>query len=166
MRIVLCAALTALALLGAFAAEARMLKVVGFLENAVILPGNLPIRAKMDTGANTTSINARDIERYTTNGEDWVRFTVDTGDHMMELRRPLEGIQRVRRTGITDVERPVVRLGLCIAGYYKHALVNLTDRSNMSFPLLIGRRFMGTGGLVIDSAQQFIGNPVCPGAPK
>ena len=166
MRIVLFAALTALALLGASAADARMLKVVGYLENAVILPGKLPIRAKMDTGANTTSINARDIERYKTNGEDWVRFTVDTGDHMMELHRPLEGIQRIRRTGITDIERPVVRLGLCIAGYYKNALVNLTDRSNMSFPLLVGRRFMGTGGLVIDSAQQFIGNPVCPGAPK
>ena len=164
MRIVLCAVLTIAVILGASIAQSRMLKVVGYLEKAVILPENFPINAKMDTGARTTSINAQDIERYRTNGEDWVRFTVDAGDCRMEFQRPLEAIQQIRRAGGGTVERLAVRLGICIAGYYKQALVNLTDRSKMSFPLLVGRRFMETGGLVIDPAHEFIGNPVCPGA--
>ena len=62
--------------------------------------------------------------------------------------------RHVRRAGIALQERPVVRLGLCIAGYYKNAEVNLTDRSNMSSPLLVGRKFMAAGGLVIDSAHK------------
>ena len=166
MRIALYAVLTVTVLLGASPAQSRMLTFVGHLEDAVILPEGLPIKAKMGTSANSASINAIDIERYTNNGEDWVEFTVDTGERRMMFRRAVEGIVHIRRAGTTLQERPVVRLGLCIAGYYKNAEVNLTDRSNMSFPLLVGRRFMAAGGLVIDSAHTFVSDPVCPGAPK
>ena len=41
MRIILCAVLAALAMLGASAAQSRMLTIVGHLENAVILPSGL-----------------------------------------------------------------------------------------------------------------------------
>ena len=163
MRIVLCAMLAAIVMLGISAAHSRMITFVGYLEDAVILPGNLPIRAKMGTGAGTTSINAVDIERYQENGENWVQFTVDTGEHRMIFRRAVERVVRVRRAGTAVVERPVVLLGICIAGHFQYGEVNLTDRSGMRFPLLVGRNFMGPGGLVIDSAQDFVSNPVCPG---
>ena len=166
MRTFICAVLAATVMLGASAAESRMLKVVGYLEDAVVSPEGLPIRAKMDTGADITSINAIEIERYTNNGEEWVEFTVDTGERRMMFRRAVERIVHIRRAGTTLQERPVVRLGLCIAGYYKNAEVTLTDRTAMSFPLLVGRKFMAAGGLVIDSAHKFVGNPVCPGAPR
>ena len=85
----------------------------------------------------------------------------------MGPRGPLQiGVEFIRRAGTTIQDRPVVRLGLCIADYYQNAEVSLTDRSNMSFPLLVGRTFMVTGGLAIDSAHKFVGSPVCPGAPK
>ena len=163
MRIVLCAMLSAIVMLGISAAHSRMITFVGYLEDAVILPGNLPIRAKMGTGAGTTSINAVDIERYQENGENWVQFTVDTGEHRMIFRRAVERVVRVRRAGTAVVERPVVLLGICIADYLQYGEVNLTDRSGMRFPLLVGRNFMGPGGLVIDSAQDSVSKPVCPG---
>ena len=95
-----------------------------------------------------------------------MRFTVDTGNRRMIFRRVVERIVRIRRAGATIVERPVVRLNLCIAGYNKLAKVNLANRTGMSFPLLVGRSFMKAGGLVIDSGQKYVGRPVCPGAPN
>ena len=166
MKLFLSTVLTVLVMLGASAAQSPMLTFVGHLEDAVILPGNLPITAKMATGADVTSINALDIQRYKKNGEDWVQFTVDTGNRRMTFRRFVERIIRIRRAGTGIIERPVVRLGICIAGYYKRAQVNLADRSNMRYPLLVGRNFMGPGGLVIDSAHKFVSNPVCVGTPK
>ena len=162
MRALFCVVLTAAVMLGASVADARMLKVVGYLEDAVILPSGLEIKAKMDTGADVTSIHALNIERYRKDGEDWVSFVVDTGERKMRFRRAVERIVRIRRAGAVVVERPVVRLRLCIAGYEKLAEVNLADRSRMSSPLLVGRKFMKSGGLVIDSGQTYVGNPICP----
>ena len=166
MRILTYALLATMAMSGISAAKSRMLTVVGYLEDAIILPVGLPLKAKMDTGANILSIHALDIRRYRKNGEDWVRFAVDNGARKMVFRRRLERIVRIRRAGVPVVERPVVRLVICIAGYYRNAQVSLNDRSGMATPLLIGRRFMAPGGLVIDSATKNAGKPVCPAAPK
>ena len=144
----------------------RMLTVVGYLENAELLPMEFPIQAKMDTGTTTTSINALDIQRYRKEGEDWVSFEVAAGDRSLKLRRRVERIVCIRRTGTSIIERPVVRIGLCIAGYYKRAQMTLANRSKLSYPLLVGRRYMSTGGLVIDSAATFVSKPACAGVPK
>ena len=149
-------------------AAPRLITIVGYLENAVISLRNLPdlaIKAKMDTGATMTSIHAVDISRYTKNGEEWVRFKVEAGGRSVFFRRRLVRTIRIRRAGTPVVERPVVRIGICIAGYYRLAQVNLTDRSRLSTPLLVGRRFMAPGRLAIDSDKTYLGAAVCPGAP-
>ena len=150
-------------------AATRPFTIVGHLENAMIqLRGilDMAIKAKMDTGADMTSIHAVNISRYTKNGEEWVRFTVRAGGRGVIFRRRLVQTVRIRRAGTGMVERPVVKLGICIAGYYRLALVNLTNRSRMSTPLLVGRRFMAPGRLVIDSSETHLGSAVCPGAPS
>ena len=147
-------------------AQSRMLTIVGHLEDAVILPSGLELKAKMDTGADVTSIHAVNIEKYEKDGRDWVSFVVETGDRRMRFRRAVERTVRIRRAGTAIVRRAVVRLHLCIAGYNKLAEVNLADRTGMSTPLLVGRSFMKTGGLVIDSGQEYVGTPVCPRARK
>ena len=55
-------------MLGASAAQSRMLTIVGHLEDAIILPSGLAIKAKMDTGADSTSIHALNIEKYKKDG--------------------------------------------------------------------------------------------------
>ncbi len=152
---------------GSARADARPITIVGYLENAVVVLRGLPdlaIKAKMDTGADMTSIHAVNIERYTRDGREWVRFTVKTGDRSVIFRRRLVRVVRIRRAGVGVVERPVVRMGICIAGYYAPTQVNLTDRSKMAFPLLVGRRYMAPGRLAIDSARTYLGSPACPEA--
>ena len=62
-----------MAMLGASAAQSRMLTIVGYLEDAVILPSGLAIKAKMDTGADSTSIHALNIEKYKKDGRNLLR---------------------------------------------------------------------------------------------
>ena len=148
-------------------ADSRPITIVGHLENAaVVLHGltALTMKAKMDTGADMTSIHAVNIEHYTKNGDAWVRFTVEAGGRSVVLRRRLVGTVGVRRAGTAVVERPVVMVGICIAGYYGLIQVNLTDRSKMSSPLLVGPTLHGTRQTAIDSAKTYLGSPVCPRA--
>ena len=42
--------------------------------------GGEVLKAKMDTGALTASLSAKDIETFTRDGEDWVRFRLATKD--------------------------------------------------------------------------------------
>ena len=160
---------TAMILVSVLASAApRPSTIVGHLENAVIPLRGLPdlaIKAKMDTGADMTSIHAVDIERYMKNGEEWVSFLVRASGRAVRIRRRLVRTILVQRAGVAEVERPVVKLGICIAGYYRLALVNLTDRSKMSTRLLVGRRFMAPGRLAVDSSETYLGLAVCPGVP-
>lgn len=146
--------------------QARKATVVGYIENAVILPAGLRMKAKMDTGARTTSIDATDIERFRRDGKEWVRFAVRVKGRKVAFTRRVLRISRIRRTRTEVVQRVVVALGICVAGYYKHTEVNLGSRSNMLYPLLIGRRFMSTGRLLIDSSAKFRGKAICPNAPS
>ena len=163
-----CAATAIILASGPIYADSRPITIIGHIENAVVLLKGLPdlaLKAKMDTGADMTSMHALNIRRYMKNGETWVRFKVKAGGRSITFRRRLAHTVRIRRAGTGIVERPVVRIGICIAGYYRLALVNLTDRSRMSTPLLVGRRFMAPGKLAIDSSETYLGSPVCSGAP-
>ncbi|MCF5724769.1 RimK/LysX family protein, partial [Pseudomonas syringae] len=54
--------------------------VYGLNEYAQLAGINLEVAAKLDTGAKTASLSARDIKRFKRNGESWVRFylAIDT----------------------------------------------------------------------------------------
>ena len=158
LAFIIAAATVALATSGAMA---HSIKIVGYLEDAVVLPMGLPIRAKLDTGADIALIHAVDIERYRQDGENWVRFTLESDGLTATVRRPLVRVARIRFAGNQAVERPVVRLRFCIAGYSRVTEVIPSDRSKLRVPLLIGKRFMSAGGLVVDSSSKNVGRPVC-----
>jgi hypothetical protein len=65
-------------------------QVVGWLEKVYIYPEDLIFRAKLDTGAKHSSLNARNIVRFGKNGDPWVRFTViDQYGKQMRMQKPL-----------------------------------------------------------------------------
>lgn len=130
--------------------------------------------AKMDTGAMTASLSARDIERFQRDGEDWIRFRLavkDADDTLYE--EPLIGISQIKsRAEEVDeidldgepprVERPVIGMQLCIGSELREAEVNLTDRSHFSYPLLVGAEVIRDLGAAIDPADKYTaGRPAC-----
>ena len=141
-------------------------RVVGWLEEAVILPAGLTMTAKMDTGTNIASIYAHDIRQYSVDGQRWVRFTVKEGVREEVFRSRVQRTLRVRRADAPVVERLVVHLGMCIAGYNTNMEVGLADRTGMNQGLLIGRKFMASVGLAVDPGATFVAKPDCAAAPN
>lgn len=140
------AGLAAGCLLSAGVASAEdSLKVFGWVEKAELKPWNIMVKAKLDSGALTSSIDARDIERFEKDGDDWVRFRFemedeDTGEEASEdVERPLYRVLTVRGAGGRD-ERPVVLLNLCVGDTVYEEQFSLRDRGEMFYPVLLGRR--------------------------
>jgi hypothetical protein len=141
-------------------------QIVGWVEKARISPGNLVLQAKMDSGADNSSLNVPDVEEFERNGEKWVRFELfnELGQRAV-IERRLVRIAKIKRHKGLRQQRPVVRMGICVGNYYKEAEVNLVDRSKFKYPLLIGRSFM-EDKLVIDPSVQFTLEPGCGEKPS
>ncbi|WP_028239218.1 retropepsin-like aspartic peptidase RloA [Stutzerimonas azotifigens] len=147
-------------------------KTIYGLNEYVALPEfNLEVSAKLDTGAETASLSARDIERFKRNGESWVRFYLAIDDaHEHPIERPLARISKIkRRAGDIDPEedrtytaRPVIELDLCLGKVQRSIEVNLTDRSAFQYPLLIGSRALTRFGALVDPSLTYAaGKPGC-----
>ena len=117
----------------------------GWIEHASIEPWGVQVKAKLDTGALTSSMHAENIERFEQEGDDWVRFTVEvenqaTGDTVSrEFEQPVFRNVRVRGAGGSE-RRPVVLMRICIGDTVYEEQFSLEDRGDMIYPLLIGRR--------------------------
>ena len=76
--------LIALSLLFTFtashASNVEIQHVFGWIENATLEPWGVKVKSKLDTGALTSSLHARNIERFEKDGEEWVRFEVNVED--------------------------------------------------------------------------------------
>jgi hypothetical protein len=139
---------------------------VGWVERVKIYPGEMVLKAKVDTGAKNSSISARHVSEFTRDGQAWVRFDVnDTRGNRLELERPLEREAKVRRHFGRRQTRPVVKLGVCLGTIYKDVEVTLVNREGFLYPMLIGRSFL-KGEVLIDVSATFTQDPSCRGNDK
>ncbi len=147
-------------------------KTVYGLNEYVHLTGlDLELAAKLDTGAMTASLSARDIKRFKKDGETWVRFYLAVDDAMKTpIERPLARISKIKRRagdidpdeGKTYTARPVVELEVCMGKSLHTIEVNLTDRSAFQYPLLIGSKALKRLDAVVDPSLKYsAGKPSC-----
>ncbi len=155
------AVLLLLSLVAARAAAAGDPIVLGWLELARLGPDRLILRGKLDTGARNSSLNAQDVARFRKDGRLWVRFSVTNNKgRTVKFERPVEGIATIKRAGADAEERYVILLDVCVAQISRRVEVNLTDRSDLNYQLLIGRRFL-EGAILVDSSSTFTTKPTC-----
>lgn len=130
--------------------------VLGEIEQVTVKPLGFKYLARIDTGATSTSIHATNVTRFERDGERWVRFQIDNprSDEAIMLERPLSRKIRVKQSEEDD-RRLVVILTLTIGKITRHVEVSLTDRSQMEFPVLIGRNFL-MDAAIVDVSQREI----------
>lgn len=155
--------------------EQRPPETLGYVEWVVMKDTSLRLKARLDTGAKTSSLHAVNIEPFEKDGEEWVSFQIPLGDHsdqptegeldhediILELERPVERTVLIKRKGAPSQKRYVVMMDFCIAGTTHTTQFSLTDRSKFSYPALLGRRFMRDDNILIDSADSFIAEKEC-----
>jgi hypothetical protein len=144
------------------AAEMSDLKIFGWVENAFLRGPGMEIRAKLDTGAETSSLDARIIKKFRKSGKRWVRFAVldrDTREETILVRERVRTIGVVQHDGSRQT-RPVVLLDICIGGQQLDTEVSLIDRSEFNYPLLLGRSALASFAL-IDPGSIFLAERGC-----
>lgn len=118
------------------------------------------IKAKVDTGADASSLHAFNIERFSDNGVPMVRFELHP---RQRKKRPIiscvaevVGEKKVKNPGGRTETRPVIQTTLVVAGKKLEAKVNLTTRDEMTFRMLLGRRTIRKKFLV-DPGKSYLG---------
>jgi hypothetical protein len=145
----------------------------GLNEYAQLTDIDLRVAAKLDTGALTASLSARDIKRFKRNGQPWVRFylAIDNA-HSHPIERPLVRVSSIKRRADdcecsarerkTHTQRPVIELDVCMGHTQRRIEVNLADRTAFDYPLLIGSDALTRFDALVDpSRKHAAGKPAC-----
>lgn len=132
------------------------LLVIGWMEH-LDLPelGLHQLKAKIDTGARTSALHATGIENFERDGAEWVRFFVQPDDGAADV--PVEARVHDRRhikntSGIPE-ERIIIRTRLKLIDRSWMISVSLTDRSNMRFPMIVGRTALKNHNIAVHTRR-------------
>lgn len=140
-------------------AHAQLLKekvTIGRIEWVELPDLKIRFKARIDTGAKTTSLHAANIEEVQQNGELYVKFqTVDTEGKAIELIRKVDTTQKVSNTAGFVSKRYVIREKIRMGKMEREILLNLNDRSRMDYKFLVGRNLL-LGRFIVDVARSHV----------
>ncbi len=148
--------------------------VVGWRE-WVLLDGlgcELPLKAKIDTGAATSALHAPVMKRFERDGEEWVSFMLRPHQRKTLDSRRVEakviGERRVVSSNGKSELRPVIETGMTIGDRRWNIEVTLTRRDRMQFRMLLGRKALRGNAIVDVSRSHAAGLPyvIAPDPPE
>ena len=129
------------------------------------------LKAKMDTGALTASLSAKNIKTFTRDGDEWVSFQLATeGASSKVYEHKVSRISKIKsradeyedKDEAVSAKRPVVDLEMCLGNVKRTVEVNLTDRSSFNYPLLIGAKALREFGAAVNPARRYTADkPQC-----
>lgn len=120
-------------------------EIIGAIEWIYMDPPGQHFRARVDTGAETSSLSASEVVEFERDGDDWVRFNFqhEPEDEPIEFELPIKRKVLVRQSYSEDAERRfVVEIDVRLGQQLQSTEFTLTDRSRMTYPVLLGRAFL------------------------
>ena len=127
-------------------ATAPLDKIIIGSEELVLL-NNLKekYKARIDTGATTSSLNATNIIEFERDGKKWVRFnfnqTMNNDTQIIEAKLTRTILIR-QANNSKPIRRPIIELPVQLGNIKMLTEFTLANRSNMAFPVLLGRTFL------------------------
>ena len=137
--------------------NAEPLFKVGHVEFVEVSGMTFP--AKLDTGADVSSMNAINIKRFKQDGQDMVSFTYQNkqGDKQ-DFVKPVIDVMRIKAKKGEKVNiRPVVEMEVKLGDLKKKVKVNLQDRSRFEYSMILGKNFLKYGALVSSDEDYVLG---------
>lgn len=132
--------------------------VVGEVEKAFLVGPNFVYDARIDSGAETSSMDARNVRRFERDGQEWVRFDIPVpgkDDTFETLERKVVRNVRIIQANEEDYERrAVVELQFRIGDHEQKAEFTLSDRAHLTYALLIGRNIL-RDVMLIDVGKEY-----------
>lgn len=136
-------------------------EIAGWVECASIEKVGIELIAKLDSGADNSSLNVKEFVKFKRNGTTFVRFNIDNfKGQIRQIEAEVIRIAKVKRHKSVSDHRPVIILDICIDNRCKKTEVNLADRTKYVYQLLLGRSFL-KDDFLIDPSKMFILTPNC-----
>ncbi|WP_414628369.1 ATP-dependent zinc protease [Pseudomonas anguilliseptica] len=153
-------------------AMANQPQIYGLHEKVSLHELALELPAKLDTGAETASLSAKNIQVFKRDGGEWVRFQLGMKDaeQAQIIEKPLARMSYIKRRADDrkpgDKQlysaRPVIEMDICVGNELKNIEVNLTDRSAFEYPLLIGSSALKEFNAAVSPGVRYsAGQPSC-----
>ena len=119
--------------------------VIGSEELVLLSDLQNKYKARIDTGATTSSLNATDIVEFERDGKKWVRFNfsqaIDNETQIIEAK--IARTILIRQANNNEpTRRPIIELPVQLGEIKMLTEFTLADRSHMTFPVLLGRTFL------------------------
>lgn len=121
--------------------KSKNLKIIGWRE-IVSLPdlGIAKIKAKVDTGARTSSLHAFNIVKYTKSGKEYIRFDLHPElKNSISCHAKVLEYRKVKSSNGQSELRPVILTSIELLNEAWIIEITLTNRDTMGFPMLLGR---------------------------
>jgi hypothetical protein len=120
------------------------LPIVGAIEWATVEPGDIRMEARIDTGAEFTSVHAEDIQLVEKDGKRWMHFSLidPATNEKVHLEQRLRKKVRIKQSDSERQSRYVVEMWITLGKIRSRVEVTLSDRDHMEYPLLIGRNML------------------------
>jgi hypothetical protein len=139
--------------------------IAGWVEKISFSSSDLIVKVKLDTGAKTSSIFAKDIKKYKRDGKRWVDFTLvlkdkDEKTHNIPMSAPRARRVRIKNHDGDHDSRVVVGIPFCFDGRLHESEFTLADRSEYIYPVLLGRAFLKEVAIV-DPDATFLTQATC-----
>ncbi|MCC7454121.1 MAG: 30S ribosomal protein S6--L-glutamate ligase [Crocinitomix sp.] len=120
------------------------------------------IRARIDSGAGTSSIHASNIKLFTRDGENWVKFEIhplhESPKIILRNEAKIVGVRKVKNTGGTSERRYVIKTPIKIGEFVYDIELTLANRDSMGFRMLLGREAMKNRFVVDPGAVNSLGD--------
>ena len=124
---------------------ASRLPVVGWREWVSLDQFGIPaIKAKVDSGARSSSLHVFELQEFEREGEAWARFKVHplqgNSEVEVEVEAPILEYRSVRSSSGKAQIRPVVETTITMMGQSWPIEITLASRDKMKFRMLLGRQ--------------------------
>lgn len=133
--------------------------IVGNAEWCALPDLKIPaIRARIDSGAKTSSIHAVNIREFYKGRQQWVRFEIHPlrihTDIFVECEAPVFDFRLVKSSTGEAQPRYVIQTRIDMGGEKWTIQVTLANRRSMGFQMLLGREAM-THRILINPSEDF-----------
>lgn len=139
--------------------------IIGRVEYVVMQDVGIKLKARIDTGAGVSSIDAKVLQIKPATGGSGERVVFEIRDgagKAKAIERKIVEWAEIKGKGTAKTSRrPVVILDFCLGGKRLEGRINLADRSGFIYPVLIGRNILKTGDFLIDPSKTFMRQPGC-----
>ena len=117
------------------------------------------IKARVDSGAKTSALHARNIAPFIKDGQNWVKFDINPIQNnvktIIHCESPLVDKRVVKSSSGYREQRYVIQTSLEIGNSKWVIEMTLTNRDSMGFRMLLGREAM-SGRVLVDPEQQYL----------